>query len=53
MRIGELCSIKWYSDTASRIIVSNIDNKEYAEIIINTEKTGKKREIYIENEVYE
>jgi hypothetical protein len=52
MRVGELCSIDFTKDPASRIIKSRFSNTNSAEIIINTEKTCKKREVYIPVEAY-
>lgn len=53
MRIGELCSIDWKKRPAHRLIRSNISGSELVEIIINTEKVCKKREIYIPLSCYE
>ena len=52
MRLGELLSIKFSTSPAHRIVKSSISGKEFAEIIINTEKTCKKREVYIPIESY-
>jgi len=52
MRVGELISIKFSTNPAHRIVKSSISGKEFAEIIINTEKTCKKREVYIPIESY-
>jgi hypothetical protein len=52
MRIGELTSIKFNTSPAHRFIYSKLNSQQYAEIIINTEKTCKKREIYIPLETY-
>lgn len=53
MRVGEFLSIDISKDPANRIARSEISKKEYAEIIINTEKTSKKRETYIPLDSYE
>jgi hypothetical protein len=52
MRIGELCSIDFESKPHHRIVYSSINRTYLAEIIINTEKTCKKREIYIPLKTY-
>ena len=52
MRIGELASINFRTNPAHRIIESKISGNGKAEIIINTEKTCKKREIYVPIEAY-
>lgn len=52
MRIGELASINFRANLAHRIIVSKISGCDKAEIIINTEKTCKKREIYVPLDAY-
>ena len=52
MRIGELASINFRTNPAHRIIESKISGCDKAEIIINTEKTCKKREIYIPLDAY-
>ena len=52
MRIGELASINFRANPAHRIIESKISGCDKAEIIINTEKTCKKREIYIPLDAY-
>lgn len=52
MRIGELASIPFKQLPAHRIIKSPISKQECAEIIINTEKTCKQREVYIPIEAY-
>ncbi|MCQ3908857.1 MAG: hypothetical protein MJ200_05005 [Mycoplasmoidaceae bacterium] len=52
MRIGELTSINFSQLPAHRVITSEISGEKLAEIIINTEKTCKKREIYIPIDAY-
>ena len=52
MRIGELASINFRSNPVHRIIESKISGCDKAEIIINTEKTYKKQEIYIPFDTY-
>jgi hypothetical protein len=52
MRLGELCDIDFKTNPASRFIVSKFSNTSCAEVIINTEKTCKKREIYIPEDSY-
>ena len=52
MRIGELASINFRANPAHRIIESKISGNDKVEIIINTEKTCKKREIYIPLDAY-
>jgi integrase len=47
MRVGELVSINFKDCPAHRFIKSKLHNEIMAEIIINTEKTRKKREVYI------
>jgi hypothetical protein len=53
MRGGELAKIDFMNQKINRAIMCNYNNKQYYEIIINTEKTCKKREIYIPAESYE
>ena len=52
MRIGELASINFRDNPVHRIIESKIYGIDKAEININTEKTCKKREIYIPLDAY-
>ena len=52
MRIGELASINFRDNPVHRIIESKISGIDKAEFIINTEKTCKKREIYIPLDAY-
>jgi site-specific recombinase XerD len=47
MRVGELASIDFKSCPAHRFIRSKLHNEIMAEVIINTKKTKKKREVYI------
>jgi integrase len=47
MRIGEFCNIDWSKSPAHRFSNSQIDSSVRAEIVINTEKTCKQREIYV------
>jgi hypothetical protein len=53
MRVGELASIDFSTNPAHRIVHSSIHNEQMVEIIINTEKTRKKREIYVPLSSYE
>ncbi len=53
MRLGELMSIDFSKNPANRVVESNLSGKKFAEIIINTEKTCKKREVYIPLESYD
>jgi len=52
MRIGELASINFAKTRLNRYVKSDISGHKYAEIIINTEKSCKKREIYLPENVY-
>jgi hypothetical protein len=47
MRVGELVNIDFQNCLVNRFIKSEIHNEIMVEIIINTEKTKKKREVYI------
>lgn len=54
MRIGELAAIPFLRFPCHRIVQSKItSNIKCAEIIINTEKTCKQREVYVPIEAYE
>jgi site-specific recombinase XerD len=53
MRVGELVNIDFTRDPCQRIVTSILDKSQMAEIIINTEKTCKKREIYVPLDSYE
>jgi intergrase/recombinase len=52
MRLGELVSIPFDVFPAHRVIYDNFSKTSLVEIIINTEKTCKKREIYIPEDSY-
>ncbi len=52
MRIGELVAIPFNKDPAHRVIWSSLNKQYLAELIINTEKTCKKREVYLPHESY-
>lgn len=52
MRAGELASIDFKSIHLNRFVSSDISHDKYAELIINTEKTCKKREVYLPENVY-
>jgi integrase len=52
MRIGELVSIDFMHNPAHRFVENRKTHERFAEIVINTEKVCKKREIYIPEESY-
>jgi hypothetical protein len=53
MRSGELASINFASQIINRTVKSYFSDKQVYEVIINTEKTHKKREVYIPIESFE
>ncbi|MDR2567755.1 MAG: site-specific integrase [Mycoplasmataceae bacterium] len=53
MRIGELCSINFTKDCQARFLKNQYTDGEIAEIVITTEKTHRKREIYFPKEDYD
>lgn len=53
MRIGELCSIDWGKKPLNRVLESKFSRKKFVEIIINSEKTCKQREVYVPLECYD
>jgi integrase len=53
MRVGELCNINFQNNPGHRVLLNKFINEKVVEIIINTEKTCKKREIYIPKKSYD
>jgi hypothetical protein len=53
MRLGEFTSIDFRIQTIKREIQSNLTKEVFYEIVINTEKTCKKREIFIPKKCFE
>jgi hypothetical protein len=53
MRLGEFTAIDFTKQSIKREIKSNFSNSVFYEIVINTEKTKKNREVFIPKESFE